>query len=70
MEKEIKFEGNYWHGDSQNVTTPLEKELHEILGTTRVSHIVIHGCDFNDGKQNHKIEIEICKNKIIISDNS
>lgn len=67
--KEIEFKGNYWWGDSENVTSILEEELKGIFGGTRVSSILITGTDFNDGRENRRIKIDVCNNKITIDDN-
>ena len=65
----IKFEGQYWWGDSKNVTDVLEKELKKIFGHTRINSIVITGTDFNDARERHKIEIKVkdLDNEIIIT---
>lgn len=65
-EKTIVYKGNYWWSDAENVTSVLEKEFKEILSGTRVSSIVINGSDFNDGRENHQIEIRVTNNKIIV----
>lgn len=65
-DKKIPFKGNYWWGDSDKVISLLKKELEDILGRTRVSSIEIRGTDFNDGRENHLIEIRISNNEIMI----
>ena len=64
--KVIPFKGDYWWGDSDNVTSVLEKEIKQILKDTRVHTIKITGSDFNDGKENHTITITVSNNKIEI----
>lgn len=68
-ERKIKYKGNYWWGDAENVTSVLEKEFKNILGNTRVDSITITGTDFNDGRENRTIKIEVGDNKIIIDEN-
>ncbi|MEZ4103285.1 MAG: hypothetical protein R3B55_01855 [Candidatus Paceibacterota bacterium] len=66
--KTIPFKGNYWWGNENNVISILEKELKEVLSSTRVGHIEIIGSDFNDGKQFHhiKITVDVSSNKITV----
>lgn len=68
-EKKIKYKGNYWWGDTENVTSVLEEEFKNILGNTRVDSITITGTDFNDGRESRTIKIKVGDNKIIIDDN-
>jgi hypothetical protein len=62
--KKIPFEGIYWWSDAENVTSILEKEFKEILGSLRVTTIQIHGSDFNDGRESRTATIRVSENKI------
>ena len=64
--KTIPYKGNYWWGDAENVTSVIEEEIKNILGSTRVYSIKITGTDFNDGRENHKISITVNSNNIEI----
>lgn len=58
-EKVIPFEGNYWWGSAEKVTSVLERELKKILSHTRISSIKISGSDFNDGREGRTTTIEV-----------
>lgn len=62
----IPFEGNYWWGDSENVTSVVESKIKEILGGLRLGIIEIRGTDFNDGREARKATIKVQGNEITI----
>ncbi len=57
--REIPFEGIYWWSDAKNVIPVLEEEIKKVFGHTRIDSIVIRGTDFNDGREDHEIEIKV-----------
>lgn len=70
IEKEIRFDGNYWWGTEKEVIEPLLKELTRIINSSRISTIEICATDFNDGRENRtfKISVDDLGQKIVIKE--